>query len=203
MSEEELSNWQDIPCLLEVDLKYPRDLHDLHNDYPLAPEHVKVGKVHKLIQNLNNKEKYVAHHETLKFYLDKGLMLTKIHRGIAFEESGWMKSYIDLNTNLRAQATNDFDKDNFKLMNNAVFGKMMENVKNRVDIKLVTNEKQARKLISKPNFCHRNIFCDYLVAIHSNKAKVVLNKPMIVGQAILDLSKMLMYKFYYDYIIPK
>ena len=87
-------------------------------------------------------------------------------------------------------------------MSNAVFGKMIENVRNRVDIKLVTNEKQARKLISKPNFCHRNIFCDHLVAIHSNKTKVVLNKPMLVGQAILDLSKILMYMFHCDYIKP-
>ena len=76
-------------------------------------------------------------------------------------------------------------------------------MRNRVDIKLVTNEKQARKLISKPNFCHRNIFCDQLVAIHSNKTKVLLNKPMIVGQTILDLSKVLMYWFFYDYIKPK
>ena len=80
---------------------------------------------------------------------------------------------------------------------------MMENMRNRVDIKLVTNEKQTRKLISKPNFYHRNIFCDHLVAIHSDKTKVVLNKPMIVGQAILDLSRILMYKFLYDYIKPK
>ena len=116
MAEEELSNWRYIPCLLVVD----RELHDLHSDYPLAPKKVKVGKVHKLIPNLNNKKKYVIHHEALNFYLDHGLELTKIHRGIAFEECDWMKSYIDLNTNLRAQATNEFDKDNFKLMNNAV-----------------------------------------------------------------------------------
>ena len=114
-----------------------------------------------------------------------------------------MKSYIDLNANLRAKAENESEKDYFKLMNNSVFGKMKENMRNRVDIKLVTNEKQARKLISKPNFSHRNIFSEHLVAIHSSKTKIVLNKPMIVGQAMLDLSKTLMYKFHYDYIKPK
>ena len=163
MNEEELSKWRDIACFLEVSFKYPEHLHDLHNDYPLAPE---MGKVHKLIPNLNDKEKYVIHHETLKFYLKHGLEITEIHKGIAFEESDWIKPYIDFNTNLRAQATNDFEKEFFKLMINSVFGKTMENVRNYVDVKLVTNEKQARKLICKPNFRHHNIFCENLAAIH-------------------------------------
>ena len=96
MLEEEFPNWRDIPGLYEVSLKYRGELHDLHNDYPLAPESVKVGNVHKLIPNLNDREKYVVHHETLKFYLDHGLELTKIYRCIAFNESAWMKSYIRL-----------------------------------------------------------------------------------------------------------
>ena len=109
MTHKELSNWRDMPCILEVDLTYPEHLHDLHNDYPLAPENVKVGKVSKLMPNLNDKERYTIHHENLKFYLDKGLELTKIHRGVTFEESNWMESYIMLNTKLRAQATNEFE----------------------------------------------------------------------------------------------
>ena len=124
MSEEELKNWKSMPCILEVDLEYPEKLHDLHNDYPLAPERLTVNKVEKLIPNLNDKTKYVIHHETLKLYLSLGLKLTKIHRGITFEESAWLKPYIDLNTNLRAKAKNDFEKDFFKLMNNSVFGKI-------------------------------------------------------------------------------
>ena len=96
MSEEDLSKWRDIACFLEVTLKYPEHLHDLHNYYPLAPENVKVGKVHKLIPNLNDKEKYVIHHQTLKFYLEHGLEITEILRGIAFEESDWMKPYIEI-----------------------------------------------------------------------------------------------------------
>ena len=88
---------------LEVDLKYPKHLHDLHSDYPLAPEKLTVNKVQKLIPNLYDKEKYVVHHETLKFYESLGLIITKIHKGITFEESAWLKPYIDLNTNLRAK----------------------------------------------------------------------------------------------------
>ena len=150
MSDEEIINWKDHPCILEVDLEYPNHLHDLHNDYPLAPERVKVNGVDKLIPNLNNKTKYIVHHEALKHYLTLGLKLTKVHRGITFNESAWLKPYINFNTRLRAKAENDFEKDFFKLMNNSVFGKTMENIRNRVDIRLVTKESQARKLISKP-----------------------------------------------------
>ncbi|MCG8374780.1 MAG: DNA polymerase, partial [Balneolales bacterium] len=203
MTNQELTDWKNHPCILEVDLEYPKYLHDLHNDYPLAPESIKVDKVEKLIPNLNHKTKYVIHHETLKLYKSLGLILTKIHRGITFEESTWLKPYIDLNTDLRAKATNDFEKDFFKLMNNSVFGKTMENIRNRVDIRLVTNEKDAKKLISKPNYQHRTIFCENLAAIHMKKTKLVFDKPVYLGMSILDLSKTLMYDFHYNYIKPK
>ena len=203
MNDGELNDWENCPCILEVDLKYPDNLHDLHNDYPLAPEPVEINKVQKLIPNLRDKTKYIIHHETLKLYIRLGLRVTKIHRGITFREDAWLKPYIDLNTNLRAKATNDFEKDFFKLMNNSVFGKTMENIRNRVDIRLVTNEKDAKKLISKPNYQHRNIFCDNLVAIHMKKTKLVFNKPVYLGMSILDLSKTLMYKFHYKYIKSK
>ena len=132
-----------------------------------------------------------------------GLKLTKIHRGIKFEESQWLKKYIALNTRLRTAAANDFKKDFFKLMNNSVFGKTMENVRNRVDIKLVNNKKQAEKLSAKPNFNHCNIFSEDLVAIHMKKTKLVFNKPVYLGMCILDLSKTLMYDFHYNYIKQK
>ena len=96
-------------------------------------------------------------------------------------ESPWLKKYIDLNTGLRAKATNNFEKDFFKLMNNSVFGKTMENIRNRVDIKLVTNEKAAKKLISKPNFYHRTIFTENLIVVHMKKTKVYYNKPIYLG----------------------
>ena len=103
MSEEELKNWKNIPCFVEGDMEYPHDLHDLHNDFPLAPERIKVNRVEKLIPNLNNKEKYIVHHKTPKLYERLGLKITKIHRGIKFKESTWLKPYIDLNTNLRSK----------------------------------------------------------------------------------------------------
>ena len=112
-----------LAALLEVDLEYPESLHDPHNDYPLAPETVTVNKVEKLIRNLRNKNKYVVHHENVKLYERLGLKITKIHQGIKFEESVWLKEYIDLNTELRTKAKNNFEKDFFKLMNNFAFGK--------------------------------------------------------------------------------
>ena len=115
MNDNELLVWRKIPCILEVDLEYPKELHDLHNDYPLAPERINCGKVEKLVPNLWNKEKYILHYKNLKQYLELGLKLKRIHRGIRFEESEWLKPYIDMNTEFRAKATNDFEKGFFKL----------------------------------------------------------------------------------------
>ena len=136
-----------------VVLEYPEILHHLHNDFPLASEKIKIGKVDKLIPNLRNKDK-VIHHENLKLYESLGLKITKIHRGIKFDESAWLKQYIDLNTKLRTESKNDFEKDFFKLMNNSAFGKTMENIEKRVDVRLITSEEQAKKLAAKPNYDH-------------------------------------------------
>ena len=121
------------------DLEYPKSLHDLHSDYPLAPEQIEVNKIEKLIPKLGDKKKYIVHYKNLKQYLSLGSKLTNIHRGIKFEESQWLEKYIDLNTELRTAAANEFEKDFFKLMNNSVFGKTMENIRNRVDVKLVND----------------------------------------------------------------
>ena len=200
MEVSELETWENHSCILEVDLEYPKSLHDLHSDYPLAPEQIEVNKVLKLIPNLGDKKKYILHYENLKQYLSLGLKLTHIHRGIKFKESQWLKKYIALNTGLTTVAKNKFEKDFFKLMNNSVFGKTMENIRNRVDIKLVNNRE---KLSAKPNFNHCNIFNEDLVAIHMKKTKLVFNKPVYLGMCILDLSKTLMYDFHYNYIKQK
>jgi hypothetical protein len=192
MPVDEFEYWRERPCILEVDLDYPLHLHVRHNDYPLAPERLTIDGVEKLVPNLKNKKKYVVHHETLKLYESLGLRITKIHRIIEFNESAWMKQYIDLNTQLRTAAKNDFEKDFFKLMNNSVFGKTMENIRNRVDIQLVTTEKKAKKLISKPNYKSRTIFSENLVAVHMGRTKLKYDKPIYLGMSILDISKNLM-----------
>ena len=203
MNENELENWRSKPCILEVDLEYPKELHDLHSEYPLAPEQLQINKVKKLVPNLCDKKKYVLHYENLKLYLRLGLRLTKIHGGITFVEQAYMKKYIDLNTELRKKGTTDFEKDFFKLMNNSVFGKTMENVRNRINVKLVISEKACNKLAKKSNFKSANIFRENLIAVHMEKTTVKFNKPIQIGMSILDLSKTLMYRFHYDYVKPK
>jgi len=179
-------------------LKYPKKLHDLHNEYPLAPERMIVNKVEKLIPNLNDKKKYVLHHKFLKQYLDLNLKLTTINRGISFDEKAWLKPYIVLNTNLRSTAQNEFEKDFFKLMNNSVFGKTMENIRNRVNMRLVNNQKSLKKKknTAKPNFEHCTVFDENLVAVHMKEAELVFNKPVYLGMSNLDLSKILMCDFH-------
>ena len=206
--------------ILEVDLECPKELHDLHNDYPLGPEKVKVaedmlsdyckkiaeqynistGLVHKLIPTLNNKEKYVLHYRNLQLYTDLGLKITKVHRVLEFNQSPWLRQYIDFNTEKRTNAKNAFEKDFFKLMNNSVFGKTMENIRKRVDVRLVTDEKKLLKYVSKPTYVSSKIFNDNLVAVHKIKETLTLNRPAYVGMCILDLSKTLMYDFHYKYI---
>ena len=209
--------------ILEVDLAYPEELHDLHNDYPIAPEKVKVtknmlsdycqkiaskynistGLVHKLIPTLSNKEKYVLHYRNLQLYTDLGLKLTKVHRVLEFNQSPWLKEYIDFNTEKRTNAKNAFEKDFFKLMNNSVFGKTMENIRKRVDVRLVTDENKLLKMAAKPTYVSSKIFNENLVAVHKIKETLTLNRPAYVGMCILDLSKTLMYDFHYNYIKQK
>ncbi|XP_023243066.1 uncharacterized protein LOC111641174 [Centruroides sculpturatus] len=191
--------------ILEVDLEYPKELHDYHSDLPLAPENriPDESKQSKLLTTLYDKQKYVLHYRNLKQYLKMGIKLKKIHRVSEFKQSDLLKKYIDLNTEMRTKATNDFKKDFFKLMNNSVFGKTMENIRNRVDIRLSCDPQKVKKLIAKPNFKHRTIYTENLCAIHMYKKKIVFNKPIYVGMSILDLSKHLMYDFHYNVMKPK
>ena len=196
--------WEKTPCILEVDLEYPENLHDLHNDYPFCPERIECKNgVEKLIPNLRNKTKYVIHYKNLIQCLKAGLKLKKIHRGIKFIESEWMKPYIEMNTNLRTKAKNNFEKDFFKLMNNSVFGKTMENIRNRVNVKLVNTQERLKKLSAKPNYKSCKIFNENLISVHMKKTSLIMNKPVYLGMCILDLSKTIMYDFHYNYIKPK
>ena len=196
--------WETIPCALEVDLEYPKELHDLHNDLPLCPENKETkNKINKLIPNLNNKEKYVIHYRTLLLCLRLGLKLKKIHKAIKFEESDWMKSYIDKNTRLRTLADNDFEKDFFKLGNNSVFGKTFEDETKRCSVELVTSGRRLKRLASKGNFKGIRLFKDNLVSVHMAVTEVKVKKPIYVGATVLDTSKIPMYEFHYEYIKEK
>lgn len=209
--------------ILECDLEYPQELHDSHSDYPLAPGRrtvtddmlsslqismrdalgQKSAGVPKLVPDLYNKEKYVVHAANLKFYMQQGLRVTKIHRIIQFNQERWLQPYIEYNTAQRTRATTDLEKDLWKLCNNAVFGKTMENIRNRCDVRLAVGEERFTKLTSMTNYkCCRKI-ADDLVAVSLSKQEVELNKPIYAGFSILDLSKEHMYKFYYEDIKPR
>jgi len=209
--------------ILEVDLEYPKELHDKHNEYPFCPEHmvvtnemlspyqidvaekhsIKCSGVTKLIPSLLKKNKYIIHERNLKQAIDAGLLLKKIHRVLRFKQKPWMKEYIDFNTEKRKLAKNDFEKDFFKLMNNSVFGKSMENIRKRQNIKLITDENKYLKYVAKPTFKNSKTFSEDLVAVHYIKEKLLLDKPIYVGFSILDISKTIMYDFHYNYIKSK
>ena len=205
--------------ILEVDLEYPDELHELHN-YPLAPEKleinrnilskycssianeysIKIGGVNKLDPNLGNKSRYVLHFKNLQLYVSLGMKLVSIHRILKFKQSDWLKIYIDFNTDKRKHAANSFEKNFFKLMNNIDYGKTMENLRKRINVRLINNAKDYMKYTSKPSFVSQRIFSKNLVAMHEVKPVLTLDKPTYAGFSILDLRRFLMYEFHYKYI---
>ncbi|KAK3796762.1 hypothetical protein RRG08_045769 [Elysia crispata] len=195
--------------ILEVDLEYPQELHDRHNAYPLAPERMVVQKewmseyqhgllgkgmasaeVEKLVPSLRDKNHYVLHYRNLQLFLGLGLQLRKVHRALRFDQSPWMEPYIRMNTELRKQATSAFEKDLYKLANNSVFGKTMENLRKRVDVKLVRSneEDKLRRLLASPSFARANIFDDDLAAVEVHKSRMVLSRPVYVGGTSLTFA---------------
>ena len=136
INEDFIKNYNendDKGYILEVDVKYPKRLHELHSDLPFLSERMEINKCKKLVCNLFNKKKYITHINSLKQVLNHGLMFKKIHRVIEFNQKEWLKPYIDMNTELRKASKNDFEKDLFKLMNNSVFAKTMENIRKHRD----------------------------------------------------------------------
>ena len=208
--------------ILEVDLEYPNYLHDAHNGYPLVPEKrateswkmseyqhrlmadlgLEPPNTEKLVLMLEDKEKYVVHFKNLQFYLSQGLRLKKVHRVIEFDQEPWMEPYIRMNTEFRKQAKNDFETDFYKLMNNSVFGKTMENLQNHVDVKIVRawEANKICKLVSDPSNDRFTLFSNNMAGIHMHKTRLVLNKPVNTGMTILENSKILMYGFYYNHL---
>ena len=199
----ELATRTDKGYVLEVDVSYPKELHNQHNDLPFMCERMEINGVEKLVPNLRDKKSYVIHIQVLNQAPQHGLRLDRIHRAIEFNQSPWLKTYIDFNTQLRMAAINDFEKDFFKLINNSVFGKMMENIRKHRNIKLVTNEEKYLHTVMRPNFKSGVPFGENIMGCEMGKIKVVMNKPVYLGQVILDLSKIVMYEFHYNYMVPK
>ena len=212
-----------IGYILEVDLEYPDKSHDFHSDYPLAPEklkissnmlskycsemakkyRIKVGGDNKLVPNLRNKEKHVVHYRNLQLYLSLGIKLTKIHRILKFKQSCWLKEYVEFNTDKRKNAVNSFEKDIFKEIINCVYEKTMVNQRKRITVKLIDNAKDYVTCVSKPNFVSQKIFSKNFIAVHQIKPVLTLDKLIYVGFNILELSKLLMYNFHYEYVKNK
>jgi len=213
----------DTGYILEVDLDYPPELHDAHNDYPLAPETVKIRPemlsdyskdvaemvghnivpTTKLVTNLSSKKNYIVHYRTLKFYLEHGMILKRIRRILSFKQVAWLKDYIEINTQRRQQAGNDFEKSLYKLANNSVFGKTLENKQKRISVKLVTGIAKAVKYASLPHADSFEILNENILSVLLKARSVTCDLPTYSGFAILELSKLLMYQFHYNYIKRK
>jgi len=201
----------------------PDEHHVRMNDYPLAPEKMminqkmispysrrlfknlflKSSKVEKLVPTLLPKKKYVVHYRNLQFYLEQGMVLEKIHRILAFKQSRWLAQYIQYNTDMRMKAKNSFEKDYYKLLNNAYFGKTMENVRKRINVILVTEAKRLKKLASKPNYEDFIVFHEHLLGVRLKQETLKLNKPIYIGFSVLELSKLAMFEFHYRHMKPK
>ena len=164
--------------LLEVDVEFLKELHENHNELPFLAERMKIGRGQKLVPNLKDKKEYVVQIKALNQALKHGLKLKMVHRVIEFRQSKWIKAYIMLNTWLRKDAKNEFEKDFFKLMNNSVFGKTMENIRNHKDMKLVTSEQKYLKYVMKPNFKDGHTFSKELFAVEMGKTEITRNKPV-------------------------
>ena len=217
----------DTVYVLECDLEYPEELHDKHNDYPLAPERLAVDakmwsktqqELHmvytqkdalatgmsstKLVPNLYSKTRYCIHSRNLKFYLKQGMQLLKVYRAIEFKQSAWMRVYIEKNQNLRAVATSDFEKNFYKLMNNACYGKTCENQRKRTNIQLVTDVDKTQKLLALPQTLSFRVFTPEIAAIELMKPRCIINRPFYVGFTVLEFAKLHMYRFHYDFVKP-
>ena len=164
---------------------------------------VKVGDVSKLLPNLRDKSCYVSHYRVLQLYVSLGMVVRRVRRVLKFRQSDWLKGFVLFNTEKRMNAANEFEKAFLKLIINSVYGKTMENVRKRVNVKVIKNEKDYLKVVSRPIFVSQKILDKNLVAIHKMKPVLLLNKPIYVGFSILELSKMIMYDWHYNYFVKK
>ena len=210
---------QDVGYMLEVDLEYPDELHDSHDNFPCAPERMVIKKEYlsdtqklmgeevgekykseKLCLTLENKVKYKLHYRNLKQYIKLGMKLTKVHRVLKFKQSQWLKPYIEWNTKLRQEASNPFEVSLYKLMNNSFFGKTCEDVRKYTDVQILNEGVDIEKITRKEEYTRFKIYDEDLAVVLMEKKSVKLNKPRYIGSSILALSKTLMYDFHYSYM---
>ena len=194
-TEDYIKNYNensDIGYLLVVDVTYPKDLYENHKYLQFLPEKININKSTRLSCNLNDKKYYPVHICALKQALNHGLKLKTVYSVISFSQSAWLKPYIDRNTEFRMKANNDFEKDYYKLLSNSFYGKTMENVRNHRDIRLVTTENKRSNLASEPDYHGTKYISEDLVIMEMKQREEYMNKPLYLGQAILDYSKMLM-----------
>ena len=219
-----LEDEADYGYLFEVDLSYPSELHASTADFPLAPESgyieedmfspfmrsyydalsaargcasAKYRPYKKLLLTQYERESYVCHYSILKFYLSMGMGLVRVRSAIRFRQKRFVESYIKYNSSKRAKARNAFEKDYYKLKNNSFFGKTMEDVRHRIDYRLLTRWDKMERLTSSPLFVDFDVFSESVVGVHMFKSKIILDKPVFIGQAVLDYSKLEMYHLYY------
>jgi hypothetical protein len=211
-------DYQEYGYFVECDLQYPDNLHNAHNEYQLAPERVLVedrllsetqlglrekylishSVSAKLIPNFFPKKEQLMHYRNLKYYLEHGLVLTKVHKAIRFKQARWLQPYIQGNTDRRAMSIDAAIVELYKFLNNSTYGKMIENLLKRIIIKLVNSRIACEKLINKPHCKRFQVFTGDLAAIEMQQVKCLINKPTYSGFAVLELSKLHMYKFHYD-----
>ena len=208
----------EVGYIVEVDFSYPDSLHDLHSDFPLAPTKEAIGEcwlsdylsdlladmqvkkppqVKKLIQTLFDKQNYTLHYQTLKLYVELGLVVTKLYRVLSFRQEKWLAPYVKLNTEKRKQAQNKFEEDFFKLMVNSSFGKTCEGKRNRMKVKLTRTEEETLKWTDKPEYQSSKIISEDLVTVCLYQSEILWDKPTIVGACILDLAKKFLFEFHY------
>jgi len=217
------SNDAEIGYFVEYDVEVPNELHDKFKDYPLCPTSSNIeftslsqyqkqilkdnnrkhnSKSKKLILDLHNKTNYRSHYVYLKKIVEVGYKVTKIHKVIPFKQSTWLQQYIDKNTILRKGAKNKFEQDVYKLMSNAIYGKMCENLLGRTNLSIVKGRTAAVNKMSQDNF-KSSEYLDDMYFIQSTPNKVVYNKPSYIANAILDISKVFMIDFHYNYMCKK
>ena len=206
---------------IECDLEYPVEIKEKTKNFPFCPYQTKADPnlfsaymnnvnqpnykpTSKLMCDVTSKSKYMIHYRMFKFYLNQGMKVTKIHTIYRFKQSAWLAKYIDHNTQKRTKAKTNFEKDIYKLMNNAFFGKTMENVRDRTNLEFIDHSqidqiiKRQSKLSFKGIVDHYSKFRVYKF----DKEKTVFDKPIYLGFTVLELSKLLMYEFYYNKLQP-